>query len=74
MVPSIKLFVILGTQKFPFNRLMKALDELIEKGIYKPEEVYIQSAYYDYVPKKAKYCNLLPPNEFIYLIKTASIS
>ena len=50
MVPSIKLFVILGTQKFPFNRLMKALDELIEKGIYKPEEVYIQSAYYDYVP------------------------
>ena len=47
MVPSIKLFVILGTQKFPFNRLMKALDELIAKGIYKPEEVYIQSAYYD---------------------------
>ena len=38
MVPSIKLFVILGTQKFPFNRLMKALDELIEKGIYKQKK------------------------------------
>ena len=73
MVPSIKLFVILGTQKFPFNRLMKALDELIEKGIYKPEEVYIQSAYYDYIPQKAKYCKLLPPDEFIFLIKTASV-
>lgn len=73
MVPSIKLFVILGTQRFPFNRLMKALDELIEKGIYKPEEVYIQSAYYDYIPQKAKYCKLLPPDEFIFLIKTASV-
>lgn len=73
MVQSIKLFAILGTQKFPFNRLIKALDELVEKGIYLPGEICIQSAYYDYVPQKTKYCKLLPPAEFISLIKETPV-
>ena len=84
MVPSIKLFVILGTQKFPFNRLMKALDELIVAIENCPCNLFCvkcpqifkratASAYYDYIPQKAKYCKLLPPDEFIYLIKTASV-
>lgn len=42
MEPSIKLFVPLGTQKFPFNRLIKALNKLITEGVYKPEEIIMQ--------------------------------
>lgn len=50
MAPSIKLFVALGTQKFPFDRLVKAINGLIESGDYKPEEIVLQSMRNDVKP------------------------
>lgn len=50
MEQSIKLFVPLGTQKFPFNRLVSALNQLIEDGSYTKDEIYMQSSICDVKP------------------------
>jgi UDP-N-acetylglucosamine transferase subunit ALG13 len=73
MDKSIKLFVILGTQKFPFNRLIKALDELVEKKIYRGEDILIQASFFDYFPKFAKYVNVIPLDEFNKILFNANI-
>ena len=33
-----KIFITLGSQKFQFNRLLKAVDELCEKGTVDAED------------------------------------
>ena len=72
MEPSIKLFVPLGTQKFPFNRLIKALNKLITEGVYKPEEIIMQSSVYEIEPMFTHY-QTLPIEEFNRLIKIAEV-
>lgn len=72
MEQSIKIFVPLGTQKFPFNRLIIALNKLIEDGIYKPSEIVIQSSIYEIKPKFIHYYNL-PLSEFNELIKISEV-
>lgn len=51
MAQSIKIFAPLGTQKFPFNRLVGALNSLIDQKLYAPEEIVMQSSIYDLKPK-----------------------
>ena len=34
-----KIFITLGSQKFQFNRLLKAVDELCEKGTVDAEDI-----------------------------------
>jgi len=51
---SIKIFVILGTQRFPFDRLIAALENVVSFGLYSKEEILIQSA----CPKYKVYNNL----------------
>ena len=43
------IFVTLGSQKNPFNRLLRALDEQIASGQIE-EEVFAQTGYSDYEP------------------------
>lgn len=57
------IFITLGSQKFQFDRLLKAVDRLIEKGIIK-DEVFAQSGYSDYKPKHFKYKAFLDREEF----------
>ncbi len=57
------IFVTLGSQKFQFNRLLQAVDELVEKGVIK-EEVFGQIGYSDYQPKHYKYQQFLDRDEF----------
>lgn len=57
------IFVTLGSQKFQFNRLLKAIDELIEKGVIQ-EDVFAQTGYSDYEPKNFKYKQFLDREEF----------
>lgn len=61
------IFITLGSQKFQFNRLLKAVDELIEEGIIK-EEVFAQIGYSDYKPKNYKYKEFLNREEFNQMI------
>jgi len=58
------IFVTLGSQKFQFNRLLIAIDELIEKGII-TDSVFAQTGYSDYIPKHYLYKSFLDREEFL---------
>lgn len=57
------IFITLGSQKFQFNRLLIAVDELIETGII-TEEVFAQTGYSDYRPKNYSFKEFLDRDEF----------
>lgn len=57
------IFVTLGSQKFQFNRLLIAVDDLIEKGTIK-EEVFAQTGYSDYKPRNYRFKQFLDRVEF----------
>lgn len=61
---SEKIFITLGSQKFQFNRLLKAVDELCEKEIIHAEDVFAQIGYSDYLPKNFEYKNFMDREEF----------
>ena len=66
------IFVTIGSQKFQFNRLLKAVDRLIEeKEIL--EDVFAQIGYSDYQPKYYPYRNFLDRDEFSEILSKASI-
>lgn len=57
------IFVTLGSQKFQFNRLLQAVDELVKNKVIK-EKVFAQVGYSDYVPKNFEYKKFLDREEF----------
>lgn len=57
------IFVILGSQKNQFNRLLKALDAQIEAGLIK-DEVYAQTGYSDYEPSNYAFSRFLDRDKF----------
>lgn len=72
MDQSIKLFVTVGTQMFPFGRLINALNELVDKGLYKPEEIVMQATVYPVIPKFTHY-TVIPMEDFNHLLDTAEV-
>ena len=57
------IFIVLGTQKFQLNRLLKLLDGLVEKGQI-CDDVYAQIGNYTYIPKHYKYVRFLNKKDF----------
>ena len=58
-----RIFITLGSQKFQFNRLLKAIDKLCEnKGIN--SEIFAQIGYSDYKPINYNYKEFLDHDEF----------
>ena len=57
------LFVVVGTQKFQLNRLLKAMDELVASGRLR-EPVFAQIGNSDYVPEHYEFERFLPPEVF----------
>lgn len=68
-----KIFITLGSQKFQFNRLLKAIDELCEKGTVDAEDVFAQIGYSDYLPKNFTYKKFLDRDEFSKEMEKADI-
>ena len=68
-----KIFITLGSQKFQFNRLLKAVDELCEKGTVDAEDVFAQIGYSDYLPKNFSYKKFLDRDEFSDEMEKANI-
>ena len=68
-----KIFITLGSQKFQFNRLLKAVDELCEKGTVDAEDVFAQIGYSDYLPKNFNYKKFLDRDEFSAEMSKAEI-
>ncbi len=66
------IFVVLGTQKFQLNRLLKLLDEYVKLGKIK-EEVIAQRGNSDYIPKNFESFEFLDKDTFDSYIKKANI-
>ena len=66
------IFVTLGSQKFQFNRLLKALDEQIAEGKIR-EEVFAQTGASDYIPKHFSFVDYLDRGSFSEMTKKADI-
>ena len=58
------IFVMLGTQNNPFQRLLEEIDTLISKNVI-TEEVVVQAGYTQYQPKseKMKIIDFMPREE-----------
>lgn len=65
------VFITLGSQKFQFNRLLKAVDQLIAEGLN--EEVFAQIGYSDYIPQNYKYKEFLNRDEFSEIMSESDI-
>lgn len=57
------IFVAVGTQKFQLNRLLKEIDNLIEKGVIK-EDVFAQIGESDYFPQRYDYEKFINKEQF----------
>lgn len=57
------IFITLGSQKFQFNRLLKAVDELIENKVIL-EDIFAQTGYSDYRPRHYRYKTFLNHDEY----------
>lgn len=57
------IFVAVGTQKFQMNRLLKAVDDLIERGEL-TGEVFAQVGHSDYAPRNYGYKDFLSKEDF----------
>ncbi|SCP96237.1 PssE/Cps14G family polysaccharide biosynthesis glycosyltransferase [Anaerobium acetethylicum] len=62
------IFITLGSQKFQFNRLLKAVDELKTD-----EEIFAQIGYSDYKPVNYKYKEFLDRDEFADVMSKSDI-
>lgn len=66
------IFITTGSQKFQFDRLLKAIDELVAKGSIQ-EETFAQTGYSDYIPQHYAYSKFLNREEFAAKIEKADI-
>ena len=62
------IFVTVGSQKFQFNRLLKAVDEIDCKDV-----IFAQIGYSDYLPKNYSYKRFLNRDEFKYKLSNSDI-
>jgi len=66
------IFITLGSQKFQFNRILIAVDELLDKKVIS-DEVFAQIGYSDYRPKNYKFKKFLNYDEFKKMEEKADI-
>jgi len=66
------IFVTLGSQKFQFDRLLKAIDRLKADNII-TDEIFAQTGYSEYVPQNYEYKPFLDRNEFAQMQEKADI-
>jgi len=69
---DILIFVTVGTQDVPFDRLIRSVEKEIEKGTIK-EDVIVQCGCTKVKSKKMKMVNLMEMEEFKKTIKNASV-
>ena len=66
------IFVTVGTHEQPFNRLIRYIDKMREKGLIR-EEVIIQTGYSTYEPRYCRFSKLFPYSEMCRFVKEARI-
>ncbi len=66
------IFVTVGTHEQPFDRLIKAIDDLKKNGVI-DEDVIIQTGFSTYEPKYCKWSKLIPYQEMKKNVEDARI-
>ena len=66
------IFVTVGTHEQPFNRLVKAVDELKRDGVI-TEDVIMQTGFSTYEPKYCQWSKLIPYQQMIKNVEDARI-
>lgn len=66
------ILVTVGTEKFPFNRLMKWVDLLVQQD-WLTEQVIVQYGSSTFIPKGVDAYQLLPASEFSKLAMSANL-
>lgn len=66
------IFVTVGTHEQPFNRLVKAVDDLKKDGVI-TEDVIMQTGFSTYEPKYCKWSKLIPYQQMIKNVADARI-
>lgn len=66
------IFVCVGSRPYPFDRLFKKLDELVDQGLLR-EEIFAQTGTARYKPKYFAYKDFLDREEFERKITQADI-
>jgi len=66
------IFVCVGSRYYPFDRLFKKLDELVEQGLIE-DEIFAQIGTSKYKPRHYAYKDFLTPDEFESKIDKAQI-
>lgn len=66
------IFVTVGTHEQPFNRLIKAVDELKRDGII-TEDVIMQTGFSTYEPKYCQWSKLIPYQDMVKNVENAHI-
>jgi UDP-N-acetylglucosamine transferase subunit ALG13 len=67
------ILVTVGTEKFPFNRLMRWLELLIQQGLLEDEEVVVQYGTCTELPGGARVYRLLKEHDFQDLVRRARL-
>ena len=65
------IFIILGTQKFQLNRLLKMIDCICAEG--KVTDVFAQIGHSDYIPQNYEYVDFMDKVDFENKIKQSSL-
>ena len=66
------ILITVGSQKFQFNRLLKAVDNLIEAGAIR-DEVFAQTGYCSYEPKHFRGKQFFDTEEFDAMLDKADV-
>ena len=66
------IFITLGSQKFQFNRLLRAVDVLIDEGRIN-DKAFAQRGYSDYIPVHYAFKDFLSRDEFGAYITKADL-
>jgi len=64
------ILVLFGTNRFPFERLAREIENLAARS---SEEIIVQLGYTDYCPQRARCFHFLPRSELHSLIRRADI-
>ncbi|HBE18087.1 MAG TPA: glucosyl transferase [Cyanobacteria bacterium UBA11149] len=68
------ILVTVGTEKFPFDRLMRWIDALIRQGfLLEDEEIIVQYGTCQFLPSGVKVYSLLPEIKFRQLMASARL-
>ncbi len=66
------IFVTVGSQKFPFDRLLKKVDQMVRDQVI-TEEVYMQTGTGEYIPSYCRYQDFYSRVRFRELLEECSI-